>query len=303
MLAGIFEKTVGVLRIHLASHAHQPLDGLILKFGWNPNDCRVTAAGVCPLARRLGTQLIGLGLRKGHGLVMVVMRWSVESPILRHYNNPLARSGVISMARKFPDLWPIYRCVAVILLTLVTGVSAMAFPKPAGVPYRWELNFEPGDLRLYTDPTSGDSFWYFTYTVTNRTGKDQLWAPKLILYTDGGEILEAGKDVPTRVTQELLTLLGNQFLEDQNSVIGDLLQGKEHAKEGLVIWKASNTQVNEMSLFVRGISGETAQVKNPVSGENVTLYKTLQRDYLIPGDAKARGNDPIGLVEEQWVMR
>lgn len=191
-------------------------------------------------------------------------------------------------------------------MALVIGTMtaiACAFPKPAGVPYRWELNFEAGDLRLYTDPATGEAFWYFTYTVTNRTGKDQLWAPKLILFTDAGEIIEAGRDVPTQVTQELLTLLGNELLEDQNSVIGDLLQGKEHAKEGLVLWKASNTQINEMSLFVRGISGETAQVKNPKSGDNVTLYKTLQRDYLIPGDALARGNDAIDLVEQKWVLR
>ena len=207
------------------------------------------------------------------------------------------------MVRKTRNHWLACRLIALVVTSLVLSASALAFPKPAAVPYRWELNFESGDLRLYTDSVSGDSFWYFTYTVTNRTGKDQLWAPKLTLFTDGGEILEAGKEVPTRVTQELLTLLGNQFLEDQNSVIGDLLQGKEHAKEGLVVWKASNTQVNEMSLFVRGISGETAQVKNPQSGDNVTLYKTLQRNYLIPGDAKARGSQAIDLTDEQWIMR
>ena len=88
---------------------------------------------------------------------------------------------------------------------------AMAFPKPAPVPYRWELNFEAGPLRLYTDPGGTGSYWYFTYTVTNRTNKDQLWAPKMVLFTDTGDILPAGKDVPTAVTNGLLELLGNEF--------------------------------------------------------------------------------------------
>jgi hypothetical protein len=189
------------------------------------------------------------------------------------------------------------------LAVLAITAGALAFPKPAAVPYRWELNFDSGPLRLYVDQTTGQSYWYFTYTVTNRTGRDQLWAPNMVLFTDSGEILSAGRDVPTVVTQNLLDLLGNPLLEDQNQIIGDLLQGRENAREGLVIWKAADTQVNEMSLFVRGISGETARVKNPVTNADVTLYKTLQRDYLVPGQALARGSEPIDVVQEQWILR
>jgi hypothetical protein len=200
-------------------------------------------------------------------------------------------------------VWRSARAAALLIAMLAFASAAAAFPKPAAVPYRWELNFESGDLRLYVDPSTNQAYWYFTYTVINRSGRDQLWAPKMTLFTDTGEIIDAGKDVPTRVTEDLLKLLSNQFLEDQNTIIGDLLQGKENAKEGLVIWKATSTRVNNLSLFVRGVSGETAQVKNPVTNETVTLYKTLQRDYLIPGDALARGSQAIGLTQEQWVMR
>ena len=186
---------------------------------------------------------------------------------------------------------------------LSTVCLAWGYPKPAAVPYKWELTFEPGDLRLYVDPTSKQSFWFFTYTVTNRTGKDQQWVPKLTLFTDDGGILEAGRDVPTRVTEELLELLGNEFLQDQNEVLGDIFQGRENAKEGLVVWPANNLKVNELSLFVAGVSGETARVKNPITSEEVILRKTLQRDYLIPGNAPARGTKPIDLVSESWILR
>ena len=197
-----------------------------------------------------------------------------------------------------------FRRLAFIAFAVFTTACAIgAHPKPAPVPYRWELDFEAGDLRMYVDPSSRDAYWYFTYTVTNRTGKDQLWAPNMVVFTDTGDILQAGRDVPTQITEDLLKLLGNALMQDQNDIIGDILQGKENAKDGLVIWPARNTKVNELSLFIAGISGETARVKNPESGTEVILRKTLQRDYLIPGNAEARGNDPIDLVEQTWIMR
>lgn len=188
------------------------------------------------------------------------------------------------------------------ILILTMGCLAAGYPKPAPVPYRWELDFDAGPLRLYRAGT-GETYWFFTYTVTNRTGKDQLWAPNMVLYTDAGEILPAGRDVPTAVTEELLGLLGNPFLEDQNAALGDIYQGRENAKEGLVIWPARNLKVTEMSLFIAGISGETARVKNPVTAAEVILRKTLQRDYLIPGNAEARGTQPVDMVRETWIMR
>lgn len=187
------------------------------------------------------------------------------------------------------------------VLAAVYGVSA--FPKPAAVPHRWELRFEPGHLRLYLDEARGDAYWYFTYMVTNRTGDDQLWAPTFTLFTDAGEILSSGRGVPAAIAEDLMQLLGNELLESQNEVIGEILHGREHAKEGLAIWPARNLEVNELSLFIAGTSGETAKVKNPVSGEDVLLRKTLQRDYLIPGDAPARGSKPVDLIRQQWVMR
>lgn len=189
------------------------------------------------------------------------------------------------------------------LAVMVFTCAVWAHPKPAPVPYRWELNFDPGPLRLYVDSSEGKSYWYFTYTVTNRTTKDQLWAPKMVLYTDAGEIMESGRDVPTRVTEDILDLLGNELLEDQNTVLGEILQGRENAKEGLVIWPAKSLNITELSLFISGISGETARVKNPITGTEVTLRKTLQRNYLIPGDPRARGSEPLELVDETWVMR
>ena len=192
----------------------------------------------------------------------------------------------------------------VAVIALAMAVAALAdYPKPAPVPYRWELEFEPGALRLYSDSGGNGSYWYFTYTVTNRSGADQLWAPKFTLFTDAGEIIESGRNVPASVTEGLLKMLGNELMEDQNAAIGDILQGKENAKEGLVIWPAKRLDVNEMSLFVGGISGETARVKNHIDNSEIILRKTLQRNYLISGNAADRGGQPADLVSEEWVLR
>ena len=61
------------------------------------------------------------------------------------------------------------RVAGAALAVLVAIASAMAYPKPSPVPPRWELEFEPGDLRLYVDPVDDQAYWYFVYGVTNRT--------------------------------------------------------------------------------------------------------------------------------------
>ena len=190
------------------------------------------------------------------------------------------------------------------LTVLSLATSLFAYPTPAVVPYRWELTFEPGPLRLYVDSADDSNvYWYFTYKVTNRTGRDQVWAPSLTLFTDSGEIMNSGRDVPARVVDSIDALLGNELLESQNEIIGDIHHGKEHAKEGLAVWPAKSTDINELSLFVAGISGETARITNPVTSEDVVLRKTLQRDYLIRGDALARGSKPAELVHQEWILR
>lgn len=186
---------------------------------------------------------------------------------------------------------------------LLLGCLAWAFPEPALVPYRWELDFQPGHLRLYVDPVDDTAWWYFTYKVVNETGDDQLWAPSFVLFTDAGEILTSGRDVPTGIEEDICSLIGNDLMETQNEVIGEIFQGLEHAREGVVVWPARETDVNELSLFVAGISGETARISNPVTGEDLILRKTLQRDYLIRGKAITRGSEPVELLEERWILR
>ena len=197
----------------------------------------------------------------------------------------------------------VFVILAGVLGAVAPSSSQAGPPRPSPFPVRWELDFAAGPLRLFVHPADGSTWWYFTYRVTNRTGRDQVWAPDLVLYTDAGRILDAGNGVPTRVTEAIRNLLGDELLETQSEIIGDLLRGPEHARDGLAVWPAENLSVNEMSLFVGGLSGETARVLHPRTGQQYILRKTLQRDYLIRGDAVARGSDPVEVAGEQWIMR
>jgi hypothetical protein len=125
-----------------------------------------------------------------------------------------------------------------------------------------------------------------------------------VLFTDQGDILTAGENVSTRIEEDIRNLIGNDQLETLNEIIGDVHQGFEHARDGLIVWRAASLEVTEASMFIGGLSGETARVTHPVTGEGVILRKTLQRDYLIPGDPIARGSEARrdGRSEE-WVLR
>lgn len=196
----------------------------------------------------------------------------------------------------------------VMLATLLLAATVMAVPRPHAIPARPELSFTPGPLRMYQSGENGRWYWYMTYVVENGTGVDQIWAPSLVMYTDKGEILNGGRKVPSAVTDEILAYVGDPLLEPQYSIIGELKQGRGNARSGLVIWPAAKTNVNELSIFIAGLSSDTIVVPHPKTGEDVVLRKTLQRDYLIPGDPTKRGDRVIDLAPGMprrpvWIYR
>ncbi len=203
-----------------------------------------------------------------------------------------------------------FRTLSLIIATacLVLATSVVAVPSPKAVPARPELSFTPGDLRIFRSNEDGRWYWYFTYGVENNTGIDQIWIPDMVLYTDQGEILKAGQGVSSVVTDEIVEYIGDPLLEPQYAIIGDLKQGRGNAKNGLSVWPARQMEVNELALFVAGMSSETLEVEHPLTKAPVVLKKTLKREYLIPGAANTRGDRPVELhpdspQREVWIFR
>lgn len=185
---------------------------------------------------------------------------------------------------------------ALFLLPAAPAQAEPASPAPTAAGVDWTVQFRPGPLRVYADPINGRLYWYFTYRVTNTTGQDRMFAPRAELFTDKGEIIRSGRGVPSEVTRRLRGLLDNPLLEDENQILGDLRQGKENARDGLVIWPVTDLDCNGLTIFVTGLSNAIERVPHPVSGDEVVLRKTLRIDYRIAGNLDERGSEEVGTV-------
>lgn len=196
---------------------------------------------------------------------------------------------------------------------------AHAAPEPALVPQRWQLDIEPGPLRLTTVQieeeflmadgsveivSRPEAYFYFTYLVENNSGKDLRFAPIFELATEEGDLVRSGRGVSLAVRDELLARLKNPLLEDELDLVGRKIeQGEENALEGLVIWPAGSLKVDELTIFARGFSGETERVRRPDTGREVVLHKTLMLRHHVPGSLDGVYDEPLERAEKRWIMR
>jgi hypothetical protein len=184
-----------------------------------------------------------------------------------------------------------------------SGSSGISQGSPGTGSAMWAFDFKPKSLQLYVDGATGEGFWCLTYTVTNLTGMDRQWMPKVEMLDDQGRIHSAGRSVSPSITKAVKELLGNPLLEDQFQVIGPLRHGRDNAKDGLLIWSAEPCDATELTIFVRGLSGETETVEDPVTKAPVVLYKTARLEFRVPGDVKHKPMAQIPVESRDWVFR
>jgi len=208
-----------------------------------------------------------------------------------------------------PNAPRLARSLAALAACLTLAVVALAFaPEPDPVPTRWQLQVDPGPLRVATVQTERGfrKYLYFTYTITNYWGEDLLFFPDLQLKTDEATVQRSGRDVPVAVQDEIMRRLNNPLLEDQISIVGQVLQGPENARTGLAIWPAEDLDVDEVIVFFAGLSGENKSyvVVDPGGQrERFNLRKTLMLRYDTPGEFGQRDNEELTLADRLWVMR
>jgi len=188
--------------------------------------------------------------------------------------------------------------------------AALAVPEPSRVPVSWELDFKYGNMeRAYvTIDGKQQTYWFMRYTVTNNSGRDVLFTPNFELVADTGTALTAFKEadgkhnIPNTVYEKIKSAYKNTFLQSPNSIYGKLLQGEDNAKDGVIIFPELDPDARDFRLFVTGLSGETAEVKNPLTNAPVILQKSLEVDFKIPGQAV--GITPQTKVTAvKWVMK
>ncbi len=205
----------------------------------------------------------------------------------------------------------------------VLALPAHSAPKPSEVPISWQMEYDFQRPRAVEVTLPGQMvprrFWYMIYTVTNHTGKELIFVPEFVLYTDTGQVLRAGQKVPSAVFKHIKKLYNNPLLSTTTEVTGKLLQGEDNAKDGIAIWPAFDPHAGAFEILIGGLSGETAEVQLPVAIETteidptgkvatvvknkVILSRTLRLQYSLPGEAAARNETSPKLEKKDWVMR
>lgn len=186
-------------------------------------------------------------------------------------------------------------------------VADAGYPKPELVPSSWELNFTHGrPQRIVADvpgAANPQAFWYLTYTVTNKTDRERSFLPSFEMLTPDGRVVRSDKGIPALVFDRIKEREKKTFLEPFYQTAGKLLVGDEQAKDGVAIWPEVQLRMGFFSIFVEGLSGETAEVK--VGDKPVILRKTLQLNYHVRGDEVYPGEDEVNAADTamQWVMR
>lgn len=199
------------------------------------------------------------------------------------------------------------RFTVLLVPMLALAFAAIAAPQPSAVPTRWEFQVQPGHLKSYVARVPGEgrrAFAYTTMLITNNTGKDRYLTPSFELANDEGDILRSGRNVPPAVVQQMLASLGNPLLMDETTIQrSPLLQGPEHAREVLIVWPLDDLDIDELTIYAAGLSGENKTIQLPNSDKTVVLRKTLMLRHAVPGEILPGSVQPIERVAEQWIMR
>lgn len=202
----------------------------------------------------------------------------------------------------------------IVAVGLVAPVRAGDFPKPSPYPISWELAFQHGEPKRIVVQAAGDqtpvAYWYLTYKVTNTTRQERMFLPLFVLLTEQGALIRADDRVPPEVFDAIKTRENNRFLERPVAVSGQLRVGEDQARESVAIWREPQAEMGKFTIFVTGLSGETATVsgsdgqplKNP-DGTPILLRKTLQLNYHMLGDEVYPGEDEVNSLPETWIMR
>ncbi len=204
------------------------------------------------------------------------------------------------------------------------------FPVPDPVTREWVLQFThqaPDTLSVEIDGQT-QWYWYLPYEVLNASEDPRLFLPSATILTDRGHVITANRAVAPKVFAAVKKALRDPLIEGFPEIVGEMLPGLDYAKRGVFIWPVPRDDVDEMSIFVTGIYGETKPILDPTTGEPLTTpmidpvteepildaqgnprtqpvlaRRTLQLLYETPGTPRTPQRMPVRLLDRRDVMR
>lgn len=201
--------------------------------------------------------------------------------------------------------------ILVSAFALLINADVDAAPEPDLVSKSWQFEFSadaPRAIAVKNLRGKYEWFWYVTYKVENNTGRERLFTPEIVVGTDKGDIVRAGRGVPTRVFDAVKKQVGNRLLESPTEVVGRLLRGEDHAKESVAIWPAFKHNVDMVTVYFGGLSGETKVVKtpdptDPSKTKEFVLTKTIEMKFSFPGAPLSPQDQAVVTGPKKWIMR
>jgi hypothetical protein len=206
-----------------------------------------------------------------------------------------------------------------LFLAIIFAASAVALcaPEPirAKLPSIWTLDVTFEHPQQVAVQLAGDSkptrFWYMILTLTNQTGRDVSFYPDIWLVTDTFQSVQASTKAREKVFDRIREIHKGRypFLEPFEFVDNKILQGSDNAVDLAVIFPDFDTQAKHISIFIGGLSNETAVVNSPTEKDEngnpikVVLHKMLELQYDIPGDPALRNCQKLDFTGSRWVMR
>lgn len=209
-------------------------------------------------------------------------------------------------------------CTAVVTGCLLTALPALAqegrHPEPNPYPLSWELRFSSDVPRRIAVEVPGErlpkAYWYITYKVTNLTDRERMFLPVFEMLTDDGRVIRSDRNIPITAFEAIKARHGNPLLQSATRIAGPLLVGEDQVKYGVAIWEEPRPRVPGFTVFVAGLSGETATPTDPEGkplldkdGQPVVLRKSLALNYTTRGDEFYAGEDKVERLKRVWVMR
>ncbi len=227
----------------------------------------------------------------------------------------------------------VWTCAVALSFGAITNQNASAeVAKPNVVISAWELDLQWNNPKIIQVKLAGESvkrtYWYMPYTVTNNWGSsykltkktpkdtdsqvpptqagskiaaaaaksaDLRFIPDVILVTDAGDVIRANKKIPAEVFAAIKKRERNPLLLKPIKAVGKILQGKDNAKDSVMIWETPKHDVNSVKIFFSGLSGETHRVARITdSGDTgISTGTIVAEKTVIAANAKIRRHNEV----------
>lgn len=203
--------------------------------------------------------------------------------------------------------------LALTTLLIVAAVAVGAIPtvqvpgeKILGESWMFKIDFRTPQRVVMDNGDGRQAYWVMLYTVTNTDNVAHQFIPSAIMFTDSGKVVN--DVVVPEVVAKIKAQYGLAELSNSIEMIGPLKAGADEATDGIFIWPEVNKEMDRFKLFISGLSGEFIVREIPSAEEDgdpmaVVLRKTLQLDFIFPGDTVDLERDEVYLTGRKYIWR